>query len=124
MVLYPRCAHNYLSDPTTFTQKYYMENTRLYITMFSLPAAIWGGAHAIISALYPSRYAQSAPVLQAFMLRASLLALASPSEDMLIATGESQVILIGNLLRSGLMLTATLGAITSSAPPDLFAAPR
>jgi O-antigen/teichoic acid export membrane protein len=97
MVLYPRCAHNYLSDPTTFTQKYYTENTRLYITMFSLPAAIWGGAHAIISALYPSRYAQSAPVLQAsFMLRASLLALASLSEDMLIATGESQVKLIGN----------------------------
>ena len=48
------------------------------------------------------------PILQAFMLRAMLLAVASPAEDLLVATGESQVILIGNIYRAVGMLIASL----------------
>jgi lipopolysaccharide exporter len=108
MVLYPRCAHNFRSDPASFPVKYYTENVKLFMATLSLPAAVWGAAHVIIAVLYPSRYSPSTPILQAFMLRASLLALGTQSEEMLIAAGHSHVILIGNLLRAAWMFTATL----------------
>ncbi len=133
MVLYPRCAHNFRSDPETFALKYYTENVKLFASMLTLPAVGWGAAHLIISVLYPSRYAQSMPVLQAFMVRACLLSLASPAEEMLIATGASQIILIGNLYRAGWMFAASLagyyffgftgfmyGAALSGLPPLIY----
>ena len=58
------------------------------------------GAELVIAVLYPSRYAQAGAVLQALMLRASLLALASPAEDLLIAAGEWRVTLVGNVFRA------------------------
>jgi len=74
----------------------------------AMPAAIGGGARLLITVLYDSRYALAGPILQAFMLRAMFLAVASPAEDLLIASGESQVILTGNLYRAMGMLTASL----------------
>lgn len=107
MVLYPRCAHNFRTDRENFTKKYYVENTRLFIGILAIPAAIGGAAHLIISLLYDPRYIEAASVLQAFMVRAVLLALASPSEDMLVATGESKLILVGNVYRSLWMIGAS-----------------
>jgi len=98
-VLYPRCAHNFRSDRGTVTSKYYSENVRLFISILIMPALIGGGARLVISLLYDPRYAQAAAVLQAFMARAMLMALATPSEDLLIAAGASQVILVGNIFR-------------------------
>ena len=65
-----------------------------------MPPVAGGAAHLIISALFPSGYAEAEAVFRAFMVRAALLSLACPSEDLLIAAGESQVILIGNVLRA------------------------
>jgi len=42
------------------------------------------------------------------MVRAALLALASPSEDLLIASGEYQVILHGNVYRAISMIAVSL----------------
>ena len=42
------------------------------------------------------------------MLRAALLALASPSEDMLFATGEVSIILTGNVYRAIWMVVGSL----------------
>jgi O-antigen/teichoic acid export membrane protein len=58
--------------------------------------------------LYDSRYAMAGPILQALMLRAMLLAVASPAEDLLIAAGETQVILVGNVFRAIGMVVASL----------------
>lgn len=108
MVLYPRCAHNYLAHRDSFSIKYYVENARLFLLILAVPAAIGGAAQLIIKTLYDPRYALAGTVLQAFMVRAALLALASPAEDMLIATGESHIILVGNLLRAGWMVAGSV----------------
>jgi O-antigen/teichoic acid export membrane protein len=107
-VLYPRCAHNFRTDPDNFTLKYYTENVKLFTSILVLPAAVCGAAHLVVSVLYPKGYAQAGTVLQAFMVRASLLALASPAEDLLIAAGEYQVILHGNVFRAIAMIAASL----------------
>ncbi len=100
MVLYPRCAHNFNANPNTFSLKYYTENTRLFVSILIMPAAVGGTAQLLIALLYDPRYAQAGAVLQAFMVRAALLSLASPAEDLLIAAGQPQVILIGNIFRA------------------------
>jgi O-antigen/teichoic acid export membrane protein len=132
-VLYPRCAHNFRANPDTLGQKYYTENVRLLGGILFLPAAIGGAAHLIIAILYPSRYAAAGAILQAFMLRATLLAMGSPSEDLSIATGEYQVILHGNIFRAIWMFAASLtgyylfgfmgfvyGAALSALPPLIY----
>lgn len=108
MVLYPRCAHNFRRDRSTFSLKYYTENTRIFIATLAVPAAIGGAAQFLIHALYDPRYAEAAAVLQAFALRAVLKGLASPAEDMLIATGESRLILVANVYRVIWMVAASL----------------
>lgn len=99
MVLYPRCAHNFRTDRGTFSVKYYLENTNVFMATLAIPAALGGAAHFLIRVLYDPRYAEAAEVLQAFMVRAVVQALASTAEDMLVATGESRLILVGNVYR-------------------------
>jgi lipopolysaccharide exporter len=99
-VLYPRCAHNFRENPDTFVQRYYTENTKLFVGILAMPAAIAGAAHLIITVLYDSRYSEVGSVLQAFAIRAVLLSLASPAEDLLISAGRFHVILVGNILRA------------------------
>jgi lipopolysaccharide exporter len=133
LVLYPRCASNYRADLDTFSRKYYTENTKLFLSMLIVPAAVGGASHLIISVLYDPRYAQSALVLQAFMLRAVLLALASSAEDLLIAAGQSHIILVGNVYRAATLVVLSLsgyalygftgfayGTALSGLPPLLY----
>lgn len=108
MVLYPRCAHDYRENRSTFSLRYYTENTRLLFCILVLPPLAGGAAHMIFSILYPTKYIEAEAVFRAFMLRAALLSLASPSEDLLIAAGESQVILVGNILRAAWTLAGSL----------------
>ena len=107
-VLYPRCAHNFRQDPVSFSRKYYSENIKLFIGLILLPAVVGGSASLIVSALYPTRYAFAAPILMAFMLRALLLALGNPAEDMLVAAGEVQVMLVGNICRTVWVFVASV----------------
>ena len=133
MVLYPRCAQDFRDNPDTFSLKYYTGNTKLFIGILALPAAIGGAAHLLVTVLYDPRYAQAGAILQAFMLRAVLLSLASPAEDMLIASGEARVVLIGNLFRAFWIVIASLigmhffgfigfayGIALSGVPPLLY----
>jgi O-antigen/teichoic acid export membrane protein len=108
MVLYPRCAHDFRTNRDTYWIKYYTDNVKVFFSILVVPAAIGGGARLLITLLYDSRYAMAGPILQAFMLRAMLLAMASPAEDLLVATGESHVMLIGNVFRAAGMLVASL----------------
>jgi lipopolysaccharide exporter len=108
MVLYPRCAHNYRTDRSTYSLKYYTENIKLFAAILLVPAAVGGAARLIIALLYDPRYAEAGSILQAFMLRAFLLALACPAEDLLIASGESHIILVGNILRTVWMFSVSL----------------
>jgi len=133
MVLYPRVAHNFRTERESFVRKYYTENVKLFFAILILPAAVGGAAHLIIRVLYDPRYAQAGAVLQAFMLRSAMLALASPAEDLLIATGEFQVILMGNIFRTVWLIGGSLagyylfgflgfvyGAALSGLPPLVY----
>jgi lipopolysaccharide exporter len=108
MVLYPRCAHDFRTDQNTYWIKYYTDNVKVFFSILIVPAAIGGGAQLLITLLYDSRYALAGPILQAFMLRAMLLAIAAPAEDLLLASGESQVMLMGNICRAVGMFAASL----------------
>ena len=107
-VLYPRCAHNFRENPDTATQRYYTENTKLFAGILVIPAAICGAAHLIIAVLYDSRYSEAGSVLQALAIRAVLLSLASPAEDLLISAGQFHVILVGNVLRTAWIILGSL----------------
>jgi len=107
-VLYPRVAHNARDNRETYGLKYYTENTKLFVSILILPALVGGASHFIVAVLYPPRYAQASVVLQAFMVRAALLSFASPAEDLLIAAGETQVILLGNVLRAAWIVSASV----------------
>jgi O-antigen/teichoic acid export membrane protein len=133
MVLYPRVAHNFREDPASFTLKYYRENIKLFASLLLLPAAVGGAAQFLITLLYPARYALAGSVLQAFMLRAALLSFAQPAEDLLIAAGEYQVILMGNVYRAVCLVAGSLagyyafgflgfvyGVALSGLPPMLY----
>jgi len=100
MVVYPRCAHNFRTDRSTYALRYYTENLRLFAGTLALPAAVGGAGPLIVTLLYDPRYHRAGAVLQAFMVRATLSALASPAEQVLVAAGEVRVMLIGNLLRA------------------------
>jgi O-antigen/teichoic acid export membrane protein len=108
-VLYPRCAHNFREDPDTFALKYYTDNIKLFAIMLTLPAILWGFARLLVDFLYPERYAEAGAVLEAFMIRASLLSLYSPAEDVLIAAGESHILLVANIFRAIWIVAAGLG---------------
>jgi len=107
-VLYPRCAHNYRENPDTATKRYYTENTKLFVGILAMPAAVAGSAHLIITLLYDSRYGEAGNVLQALAIRAVLLSLASPAEDFLISAGQFHVILVGNVLRTAWIVLGSL----------------
>jgi lipopolysaccharide exporter len=107
-VLYPRCAHNFRENPDTATQRYYTENTKLFVGILAIPAAICGAAHLVITLLYDSRYSEAGSVLQALAVRAVLLSLASPAEDLLISAGQFHVILVGNVLRTAWIILGSL----------------
>jgi lipopolysaccharide exporter len=107
-VLYPRCAHNFRENPDTAIHKYYTENTKLFAGILAMPAAVAGAAHLIIAVLYDSRYSEAGSVLQALAIRAVLLSLASPAEDLLISAGAFHVILVGNVLRAAWIVMGSL----------------
>jgi O-antigen/teichoic acid export membrane protein len=107
-VLYPRCAHNFRDNPDTAARRYYTENTKLFVGILAMPAAVAGTAHLIIHLLYDPRYSEAGSVLQALAIRAVLLSFASPAEDLLISAGQFHVILVGNVLRASWIVLGSL----------------
>lgn len=108
MVVYPRSAHNFRANPQTFPEKYYTDNVRVFAVTGAMAAAVGGAAKLIISFLYDPRYALAGVVLQAVMIRAALLSIASPAETMLIAAGQLHVTLVSNIYRA---VSIVLGSI-------------
>ena len=108
LVLYPRCAHDFRTDTVTYPRRYYIHNVSLFAVILGLPAAVGGAAQLLVGVLYQPRYAQAGVILQAFMVRAVLLALMMSANEMLIAAGQLQVYLIGSILRVVWLVAASL----------------
>jgi lipopolysaccharide exporter len=133
LVLYPRCAHEFRTAANTFALRYYTRNVAVFISILALPAVVGGASQLLVGVLYDPRYAQAGMILQAFMVRAALFALSTPAESMLIASGELQVQLNGNLFRAASMIVGMVagyflagfmgfvyGAVLSGLPPLLY----
>lgn len=109
MVLYPRCANQFRTNPDGFSAECYRSTTRQVASMLLPPAVIGGAARLLVAVLYDARYAQTGLILQALMLRAALLALASPPLNMLMAAGVYRVFLVGNIYRCVAIIVLALG---------------
>lgn len=108
MVLYARCADYFRADRATATARYYNENRRLLALGTLLPAAVAGLSQSIVTMLYDSRYSQAGEILMVFGLVTVFSSFANPSENLLVASGRTQVVLIANLVRLATIPASTL----------------
>jgi O-antigen/teichoic acid export membrane protein len=73
-----------------------------------LPAAVAGLSQAIVTLLYDSRYAQAGEILLVFGLVTVFSSFTNPSENLLVASGRTKVVLIANLVRLATIPASTL----------------
>ena len=99
VVLYPRCADYFRASRETAAHRYYTENARL-LTVASLPPMVIAGfSQSIVALLYDSRYQGAGFVLMALSLGAFIGAFQGPSENLLVASGRTSVVLGANIVR-------------------------
>ncbi|MGB8114773.1 MAG: oligosaccharide flippase family protein [Candidatus Sulfotelmatobacter sp.] len=98
-VLYPRCASYFRSDPSTAAHRYYTENLRLFAVGALLPAIIAGFAPLMIAVLYDPRYMQAGRILTVLALGAIIAAFLNAAENLLVASGQTRVVLGANIVQ-------------------------
>jgi lipopolysaccharide exporter len=107
-VLYGRCAALYRDDSITYADKYYKGNRRLFFAMLFFPTLLFSGAQLLVDILYDPRYAGAGLILQALAFRGVMFAFLSSAEDMLVAAGRINVVLLVNVFRLAWLVPATL----------------
>ncbi len=111
IILYARCAEYFRCDPATARERYYRENVRLLMVGVMLPALLGGLGPALIAILYDPRYAGAGPILTVVGLGAIIGAFQNASENLLVASGRTHFVLVGNVIRlAGCVPVALLGA--------------
>ena len=98
-VLYARCAAYFRSNRSTAAHRYYTENLRLFAVGALPPAIIAGFAPLMIAVLYDPRYMQAGRILTVLALGAVIAAFQNASENLLVASGLSRVVLGANIIR-------------------------
>ena len=98
-VLYARCAAYFRSDRSTAAHRYYTENLRLFAVGALPPAMLAGLAPVIIAVLYDPRYMTAGRILTVLGLGAVIAAFQNTSENLLVASGRSHVVLGANIIR-------------------------
>jgi lipopolysaccharide exporter len=131
-VLYARCTAYFRSNRSTAAHRYYTENLRLF-AVGALPAAIIAGfAPLIIAVLYDPRYTKAGRILTVLALGAIIAAFQNASENLLVASGRTHVVLGANIARIVSLIPAVilgyhffgfegfLWCATAAALPPLF----
>ena len=108
VVLYARCSEYFRTNRETARARYYVENHRLLMVGTVLPAMIAGFSQSIVSILYDARYAMVGPILMISGLAAILVAFQYASENVLVASGRSYVVLLSNIIRLFTVIPASL----------------
>lgn len=108
VVLYARCASYFRGNRATAAARYYGENKRLLMMGVLLPAIIAGLAQPLVKILYDSRYEGAGIILMALALGTLGAAFQSASQNLLVASGRTHVILVANLIRLFTIVPATL----------------
>jgi O-antigen/teichoic acid export membrane protein len=98
-VLYARCADYFRSNRSTAVHRYYTENLRLFAVGALPPSVIAGFAPLIIAVLYDPRYMAAGRILTVLALGAIIAAFQNASENLLVASGLSRVVLGANIVR-------------------------
>ena len=98
-VLYARCAAYFRSDRSTAAHRYYTENLRLFAIGALPPAIMAGFAPLSVAVLYDPRYMQAGSILTVLALGAIIAAFQNASENLLVASGLSRVVLGANIVR-------------------------
>lgn len=106
-VLYPRFAEYVRADPADLCRRVYSENRKTILTMIALPVLVGGSAEIIVRILFDARYVEAGLIAQAFCIRALLMAFYAPSEDLLMARGDTRTVMIGNALRFAWIVPAS-----------------
>jgi len=107
VVLYARCAEYFRTDRATARDRYYEENRRLFMVGVMLPAMVAGFSQSIVAILYDPRYAMVGPILMILGLGAVITAFQSTSENLLVASGRTHIVLVANVIRLCSVIPAT-----------------
>jgi O-antigen/teichoic acid export membrane protein len=107
-VLYARCAAYFRSDLSTAAHRYYTENLRLFAVGALPPAIIAGFAPLMIAVLYDPRYMQAGRILTVLALGAIVSAFQNASENLLVASGKTRVVLGANIIRIASIIPAVV----------------
>jgi O-antigen/teichoic acid export membrane protein len=108
VVLYARCADYIRQNRSTAAERYYRENIRLMAIGTLIPAALSGLSQSIVSILYDSRYSAAGNMLAILGLGAVVSSFQDPSENLLVAAGRTDVVLISNIIRLVTIIPASL----------------
>ena len=98
-VLYARCAEYFRTDRATARTRYYAENAKLLTIGVLLPAVVAGFAQLLVAILYDVRYVLAGHVLMVLALGAIVAAFQNASENILVASGRTHTVLVGNAVR-------------------------
>jgi lipopolysaccharide exporter len=99
VVLYARCADYIRHNRATASERYYRENVRLMAVGTLLPAALGGLSQIIVSVLYDARYTAAGSMLTILAIGAVISSFQDPSENLLVAAGKTEVVLVSNIIR-------------------------
>jgi lipopolysaccharide exporter len=108
VVLYARCSAYFRSDKVSARVRYYDENQRLLMVAVTLPAMVAGFAQLFISTLYDRRYAMAGSILTVMGLGAVVSAFQASSENLLVASGRTHMVLLGNVVRLFTVIPASI----------------
>jgi lipopolysaccharide exporter len=107
-ILYPRCSEYFRSNRSAAGSRYYTENNRLIFLGIALPAVVAGFSQSFVSLLYDPRYTESGYILMVLGLVAVIFAFHNASENLLVASGFTRAVLMGNLLQLTSLVPASL----------------
>jgi lipopolysaccharide exporter len=107
-ILYARCSEYFRTNRDTACVRYYSENTRLIFLGIILPAAAAGFSQSIVSMLYDPRYAEGGYILMVLGLGSLISAFLNASENVLVASGFTRAVLLGNAMQLTSLVPASL----------------
>jgi lipopolysaccharide exporter len=108
VVLYARCSAYFRTDKATARERYYGENQRLLMVGVLLPAIVAGFSQLFISTLYDQRYVMAGPILTVMGLGAVMSAFQNSSENLLVASGRTHMVLVANVVRLFTVIPASI----------------
>jgi lipopolysaccharide exporter len=107
VILYARCAEYFRTNRATACSRYYAENHKLLTVGVILPAVLAGFAQLIVAILYDPRYEMAGTMLMILSLGGIIIAAQNASENLLVASGRTHMVLVANIIRLCSVIPAT-----------------